>query len=443
MMNIDWANTPGGYYAIAYFISCILMIENSPKKLERAVHIGSISIFGLLLYTLMSITHGTSAVLFVPFMMLYFAMMWVTIFVNCRYDVWTSLYFTARSFIIGEFIASMEWEVFYYMMHYKLLPFNEFSNIGILIVVDGLLFLIFFKLEKKNREVNKSLQINPGELFSAAVITLAIFVISNMSFVFQNAKLGSIVISQLFMVRTLVDLGGVAILYAYHVQLGDLNMRYEVERLHDMLEMQHHNYEMLEQSVNVVNQKYHDLKYQIAYLKSEAGAEESIAYLDQMEQEIKAYEAQNKTGNQILDTILTGKTLYCQSNWIELTSVADGEALGFMEPMDISTLFGNMIDNAIESVSKIEKKERRLIHLAVAKQKNFLRIRMENCYQDEPKFEKGMPVTSKADAKYHGFGIKSIQSTVKKYGGSTTIQAENGWFEIRILIPLGAVTLKK
>ena len=84
----------------------------------------------------------------------------------------------------------------------------------------------------------------------------------------------------------------------------------------------------------------------------------------------------------------------------------------------------------------IEKKERRLIHLAVTKQKNFLRIRMENCYDQELKFEKGMPVTSKSDKKYHGFGLKSIKSTVKKYGGSTTIQAENGWFEIRILIPL-------
>lgn len=421
---------------MAYFISCVMMIENSPKKLERKARIGIIAVFGVLLYTLMSITHGTSALLFVPFMISYFVMMWVTIFLNCKYDICTSIYFTARSFIIGEFIASFEWEIFYYLTQYKILPLNIVTNIGILIAVDGVCIAALYYLEKKNREVNKNLQINLGEFLSVAAITLAIFVISNLSYVFQNANIGNLVITQLFVVRTLVDLGGVAILYAYHVQLGDLNMRYEVERLQDMLEMQHHNYEMLEQSVNVVNQKYHDLKYQINYLKSEAGAKESIAYLNQMEQEIKAYEAQNKTGNKILDTILTGKSLYCQSNWIELTSVADGEALDFMDPMDISTLFGNMIDNAIESVSKIEKKERRLIHLAVAKQKNFLRIRMENCYDQELKFEKGMPVTTKADKKYHGFGLKSIQNTVKKYGGSTTIQAENGWFEVRILIPL-------
>ena len=435
-MNIDWVNTPGGYYAIAYIISCVMMIENSPKKLERKARMGTILGFGILLYTLMSVTHGSGKLLFVPFMIMYFLMIWITIFLNCKYDIGTSIYFTARSFIIGEFIASFEWELFYYLTHFKVLPMNELTNICILIVVDGVCITILYYLEKKNREANKNLQINLGELFSGTVITLAVFVISNLSYVMQNANIGSLVISQLFVVRTLVDLGGVAILYAYHVQLGDLNMRYEMERLQDMLEMQHHNYEMLEQSVNIVNEKYHDLKYQIAVLKSEAGAQESMAYLDQMEQDIKAYEAQNKTGNKILDTILTGKSLYCQSNWIELTSVADGEALSFMEPIDISMLFGNMIDNAIESVLKIEKKERRLIHLAVAKQKNFLRIRMENCYEQELKFEKGIPITTKVDKKYHGFGLKSIQNTVKKYGGSTTIQAENGWFEIRILIPL-------
>lgn len=374
-MQIDWVNTPGGYYAVAYIIVCAMMIENSPKKKERRFQIGSIAGLGIMLYTLMSVTQDISIFLFIPFMMFYFFMMWITIYMNCRYDIPTSLYFTARSFIMGEFIASFEWWIFYYVTYFKILPVNVFTNCLVLVVVDGVCIVVFYFLEKRNRTANNNFQINQGEMVSGFVITLAVFIISNLSYLLRNANVADVVLSQLFLIRTLVDLGGVAILYAYHVQLADLTVRYEVERLQDMLEMQYHNYEMLEQSVNIVNQKYHDLKYQIAVLKAEASAEQSLAYLEQMEQDIKAYEAQNKTGNHILDTILTGKTLYCQSNWIELTSVCDGEALSFMEPMDISTLFGNMIDNAIESVIKIEKKERRLIHLAVVKQKNFLRMR--------------------------------------------------------------------
>ena len=47
-------------------------------------------------------------------------------------------------------------------------------------------------------------------------------------------------------------------------------------------------------------------------LRSET-SEEKAHYLDAMEQEIRSYEAQNKTGNEVLDTILTSKSLYCQS----------------------------------------------------------------------------------------------------------------------------------
>ena len=84
-----------------------------------------------------------------------------------------------------------------------------------------------------------------------------------------------------------------------------------------------------------------------------------------------------------------------------------------MEDMDISALFGNILDNAIESVQKLNEQEKRLIHLSVAKQKQFLRIRCENYCEEQLKFENGMPVTTKKDRRFHGFGMKSI----KKYGG--------------------------
>ncbi len=435
MSFTEWINTPGGYYAIAYLLSCCVVIHNSPRRSSNAKTAVIVGALGILLYCLMTITHGLSKNLFVVFILIFFGIIWSMIYLTCRYNMITALYFTARAFIAGEFIASFEWQIYYYLVKLNIIPVEHWSNLMILTVVDILLIVILNMLEKKNREVNEGIQINAHELVSAGIIAIAIFTVSNVSYLLENISMSDYAISQLFTIRTLVDLGGVAILYAYHVQLVQLNMRFEVQRLQDMLEMQHNNYEMLRQSVDVVNQKYHDLKYQIAVLKSETNSSEREAYLNQMEQEIKAYEAQNKTGNKVLDTILTGKTLLCQNNWIELTSVVDGEELDFMDPMDISILFGNMLDNAIESVSKIEQKEKRLIHLAVTQQKGFLRIRMENCYEEKPYFKDGIPVTSKNNRKYHGFGIKSIQNTVKKYGGSTTIKAENGWFEVRILIP--------
>ena len=156
-----------------------------------------------------------------------------------------------------------------------------------------------------------------------------------------------------------------------------------------------------------------------------------------MESYILRYEAENNTGNPVLDTLLTAKSLYCQQHGITLTCVADGAALDFMDTMDLCSLFGNALDNAIESTDKITDPERRLIHLSVARQKGFAAIRIENCFDGELKFEKGLPVTTKKDVLYHGFGVKSIQNAAAKYGGTATITTREGWFELRVLIPLG------
>lgn len=223
------------------------------------------------------------------------------------------------------------------------------------------------------------------------------------------------------------------ILFSFHMQNLNMSFRVKAEYLQKLLSMQYDNYRIHEESVRLVNQKYHDLKHQIALLRSEITSGEKLQYLDELEKDIRSYEARNKTGNNVLDTILTARSLQCQREGIVLTCTADGSALDFMNAMDISILFGNALDNAIESVSIIPEQEKRLIHLTVSRQKSFVRIHMENCYEGELKMVDGMPVTKKQDTDFHGFGLKSIGTIVDKYGGSMTVRAENGWFELRVL----------
>ena len=103
--------------------------------------------------------------------------------------------------------------------------------------------------------------------------------------------------------RSVVYFGGVALLFAYQSQLCDLSTQREADALRNMLHLQYENYKAKQESVDLINQKYHDLKHQIAVLRSESG-EERNAVLDRMEQEIKAYEAQNDTGNKHSPTVI-------------------------------------------------------------------------------------------------------------------------------------------
>ena len=56
--------------------------------------------------------------------------------------------------------------------------------------------------------------------------------------------------------------------------------------------------------------------------------------------------------------------------------------------------------------------------------------------EEKISFRDGMPLTTKKDKHLHGFGMKSIQSTVRKYGGSVRAGLRDNWFEVSILIPL-------
>ena len=120
-----------------------------------------------------------------------------------------------------------------------------------------------------------------------------------------------------------------------------------------------------------------------------------------------------------------------------MTVVADGARLDFMETMDICSIFGNALDNAIESVETLADSSKRLIRVSVSAQNVFLLIRVENYFESAVHQEGGEFKSTKKNAKgYHGFGIKSIRYAAEKYGGSVSITMEDNWFNLRVLIPL-------
>ena len=150
-----------------------------------------------------------------------------------------------------------------------------------------------------------------------------------------------------------------------------------------------------------------------------------------------AFETLDRTGSQVLDTLLAAKLFHCRKHGIRITCVADGKILGFMHVMDLCSLFGNALDNAVENAVLIPEKEKRLIHLQVSERKGFVYIRIENyCEEAVEKNPDGLISTTKQDRNRHGFGLKSIRHTAEKYGGTIRFEVRDNWFELEILIPV-------
>ena len=429
-------HTPGVYYALSYIISAVLFAYLSGK---RTIRLRSVLItvgFFLVLTGLMVLTDGVDGWVFVLTILIIF-MIVILYFLIVNDAPWTkAIYFASRSFIVAEFTASLQWQIYTYHVENGGLPMNPFTAILFLVLIYGLIFALTYFVERRYRDINIEYQPQGRTVVILLLVGASVFTLSNLSFITSDTPFSGSNNMEIFAIRTLSDLSGVGIMLAFHIQMCENLARREKDNLSALLKMQEESYRISAESIEVVNRKYHDLKHQLALLKADIPYEEKMKFFEEMEHEISAYEARNKTGNKTLDILLSAKTLYCQSAGITLTCVADGKELDFMSAPDISVLFGNALDNAIESVTKISDPDKRLIHLTVACQKSFLHIRVENCCEDELTFRDGLPVTTKKDSLYHGFGVKSMRSIAEKYGGTMTTTLNDGWFELRILMPI-------
>ena len=200
-----------------------------------------------------------------------------------------------------------------------------------------------------------------------------------------------------------------------------------------------YRYQISRDNVEYINEKVHDLKHQAAALKqlviqNNCSPEIREKYAD-LEKVIQVYNNTVLTGNGVLNALLTEEEHLCRKNNVQFDFSINGETLDFIDPVDLYILFGNALDNAIESVIKIADPSKRVISIHVSRKGTLIHIAFPNPSTGHLIVRNGMPCTSKQGKNYHGFGIKSILHIAKKYGGNAAFSAEDGQFRLAILLP--------
>lgn len=425
---------PRIYTAIAEWLACLLFIIPLKKRFDRYRTVGIVAVSLVLQSVFLVATGDLIIYLWIPCMIVAVMLMILVIYGCCDINLTDAAYFGMIAFVVAEFMASVEWQIvcFFWKGELPAIWIKALLLVGIY----GAVAFILFRLIHVHLPKDAKMDISPKEYFSGLLIAVAVFAVSNMSYLTINTPFSGRYSFEVGNIRTIVDLGGIAILYAHLIQCCELRVRKELEAVQNVLQNQYVQYKQSRESIELINYKYHDLKHQIAFLRSEEDPAKREKFLNRMEDEIRQYEAQNKTGNQVLDTVLTTKSLYCAKHGITFTCVADGTLLDFMDVMDICSIFGNALDNAIECELKIPDKEKRLVHVTVSKQKQFLILRFENYYEEALQYQEGKLVTTKKDKENHGYGLKSIRYTVNKYDGAVSIDTQENWFELKILIPM-------
>lgn len=194
-------------------------------------------------------------------------------------------------------------------------------------------------------------------------------------------------------------------------------------------------YELDRATIETVNIKCHDLKHQLMALRDMQGAERDRAFAD-VEKAVMIYDRIVQTGCKPLDVLINRKYLLCEKKKIRFTYMVDGEKLSFMAALDIYSLFGNALDNAIHAAQEVQEESQRLINLTVTAHGALLLVHVENSVAQQPRFVNGVPVTTQADTSRHGFGMSSMRRTVEQYGGILSVAYQNHLFSLDMTIPM-------
>ena len=219
------------------------------------------------------------------------------------------------------------------------------------------------------------------------------------------------------------------IVYVQFMLFAKNSLAEELHLINEILKKDKLLFEQSQTNVTALNMYLHDMKY---WFMEHNDNQVSKAEIKKVMDE---YAMNVKTGNDALDVVLYEINSKCYLNGILLTTVVDGQSLNFMKKNDIYTLFGNILDNAIEAVSKIEGDRNKTISFSVTQQNEKINIRVENYYEGDIVFKDNFPVTSKENKKMHGLGLKSVSYIVQKYKGELCIEPSDEIFTLNIAIP--------
>ena len=157
-------------------------------------------------------------------------------------------------------------------------------------------------------------------------------------------------------------------------------------------------------------------------------------YLRMMSEQIESSNTLVYTGYAYLDSLLNMKFTEIQNNRVNLTyEIGAGEYNG-IEELDLCSILGNLLDNALEAVIMVEENLRR-INVNIRCDENKIMIMVRNTVADDARrTEEDILKTDKRDKKSHGLGIKIIKELAEKYGGGFNWAMEDNEFQASVLL---------
>lgn len=221
---------------------------------------------------------------------------------------------------------------------------------------------------------------------------------------------------------------------------------WDVETEQHRTELEEQDKKMLQMKVKAMEEQYremlksrkivHDMKNHLLALKKYTqeqdwkGLEE---YLNELSRDMLDYNYQIWTGNHMLDMILNQKEKEAEKQKTQMQISTEVFTTLPFSDREIISLFGNLLDNALEACEQIKEGER-WIHIKMKKKNQLLYIEIVNAAKNTGIQTDENFVSKKKDGVLHGYGMKNIRDIVEQYNGMFQCKSQEDRFEVVITI---------
>ena len=325
--------------------------------------------------------------------------------------------------------------IFQMLLVYRIAIFTDLRYYVILYVLTSkLLSYILIKLfvrfitKKQHNEISKKQYLASFilPLFSIIYIYSLLYA---MQFVVDFNLIG------LFIVNVIIIL----FLNVYFSKIAEITEKnYELNNqliLYDQQEkLQFQYYEDVEKKYQESVRVLHDIRKHIQAMESlyeSTNNEKALEYAKDVHQMLNNLGHKYYTSNKILNIILNDKASIMNSLNINYNIRIGDVDLNKLKDIDLTVIFGNILDNSIEAAKLVEGAS---IDLTVDVVQNFISITLANSIKERPKTNSYGFISSKVH--HQGVGLKNVERTIKKYNGDIQYEYDEQIFNVYIMLPI-------
>ena len=301
-----------------------------------------------------------------------------------------------------------------------------FANliVSLILMVLLLLFEYLFRFDKKTYITRES------------YLNIALVLCGNVLIIYILTDIAEVKSMKVMLALIVVCFVDISVFWLHNKVNEVYREKVEQQVMEEQIVMYKKQFQIIQQSQKKISSLRHDIKNHLYLVKSYLDKEDYEAaqmYIQKLGDYITVSGQYVETGNQELDSILNYSLEKAKRMQVKIETRIHVPQTTFMQAFDLNILFGNLLDNALEALEKVQE---RYLYIGISFKNGILLIHMRNSFDGIINQKNNILKTRKENSKKHGIGMQNIKDVIRKYEGDINIQTTENLFTVDIILYL-------